>query len=102
MLSEALIIARREVHDAVRDWRIVGPMILLAVVFPYAMEFSTRLLTDVFKNSPVPSSVLAPSGLLLVGFFPLSISLVIALEAFAGEKERGSLEPLFASPLSDE
>jgi uncharacterized membrane protein SpoIIM required for sporulation len=36
-----------------------------------------------------------------VGFFPISISLVIALESFVGEKERRSLEPLLSSPLAD-
>jgi uncharacterized membrane protein SpoIIM required for sporulation len=36
-----------------------------------------------------------------VGFFPISISLVIALESFAGERERLSLEPLLATPLTD-
>jgi uncharacterized membrane protein SpoIIM required for sporulation len=39
--------------------------------------------------------------LLIVGFFPISISLVIALESFVGEKERGSIEPLLSSPLKD-
>jgi uncharacterized membrane protein SpoIIM required for sporulation len=36
-----------------------------------------------------------------VGFFPISFSLVIALETFVGEKERNSLEPLLATPLTD-
>ena len=39
--------------------------------------------------------------MLVVGFFPSSFSLVIALETFVGEKERGSLEPLLATPLTD-
>jgi uncharacterized membrane protein SpoIIM required for sporulation len=38
---------------------------------------------------------------MIVGFFPISISLVIALESFAGERERLSIEPLLATPLSD-
>jgi uncharacterized membrane protein SpoIIM required for sporulation len=40
-----------------------------------------------------------PFLLMIVGFFPISISLVIALESFAGERERLSLEPLLATPL---
>jgi uncharacterized membrane protein SpoIIM required for sporulation len=36
-----------------------------------------------------------------VGFFPITISLVIALESFAGETERRSIEPLLSSPLTD-
>jgi uncharacterized membrane protein SpoIIM required for sporulation len=39
--------------------------------------------------------------LLIVGFFPMSFSLVIALETFVGEKERKSLEPLLATPLTN-
>jgi uncharacterized membrane protein SpoIIM required for sporulation len=42
-----------------------------------------------------------PFLLMVVGFFPISFSLVIALETFVGEKERRSLEPLLATPLSD-
>jgi uncharacterized membrane protein SpoIIM required for sporulation len=38
---------------------------------------------------------------MIVGFFPTSVSLVIALESFVGEKERYSLEPLLATPLTD-
>ena len=37
----------------------------------------------------------------MVGFFPISVSLVIALESFVGEKERRSIEPLLCSPLTD-
>jgi len=36
-----------------------------------------------------------------VGFFPSSISLVVALESFAGERERRTIEPLLAAPLDD-
>jgi len=42
-----------------------------------------------------------PFLLMVVGFFPISFSLVIALETFVGEKERRSLEPLLATPLTD-
>jgi uncharacterized membrane protein SpoIIM required for sporulation len=38
---------------------------------------------------------------MVVGFFPISVSLVIALESFVGEKERRSIEPLLSSPLTD-
>jgi uncharacterized membrane protein SpoIIM required for sporulation len=38
---------------------------------------------------------------MIVGFFPISFSLVIALESFVGEKERGSIEPLLHAPLDD-
>jgi uncharacterized membrane protein SpoIIM required for sporulation len=38
---------------------------------------------------------------MVIGFFPISISLVIALETFVGEKERRSLEPLLSTPLTN-
>jgi len=44
---------------------------------------------------------LVPFLLMVVGFFPISVSLVIALESFVGEKERHSIEPLLATPMSD-
>jgi uncharacterized membrane protein SpoIIM required for sporulation len=44
---------------------------------------------------------LVPFLLMVVGFFPITVSLVIALEAFVGEKERGTIEPLLSSPLKD-
>jgi uncharacterized membrane protein SpoIIM required for sporulation len=47
------------------------------------------------------SERLVPFLLLVVGFFPMSFSLVIALETFVGEKERKSLEPLLATPLTN-
>jgi uncharacterized membrane protein SpoIIM required for sporulation len=42
-----------------------------------------------------------PFLLLVVGFFPTSFSLIIALESFVGEKERRSLEPLLSTPLTN-
>jgi uncharacterized membrane protein SpoIIM required for sporulation len=52
-------------------------------------------------DAPIIAERLVPFLLMVVGFFPISISLVIALESFAGERERLSLEPLLATPLSD-
>jgi uncharacterized membrane protein SpoIIM required for sporulation len=42
-----------------------------------------------------------PFLLMIVGFFPISFSLVIALETFVGEKERHTLEPLLSTPLTN-
>ena len=38
---------------------------------------------------------------MVVGFFPISFSLIIALESFVGEKERNSIEPILSMPVSD-
>ncbi len=100
-MMEALVITRREIRDSLRDWRIVAPIVILSLVFPYIMQMSASMATRMSNGSDLSPATFIPLALLLVGFFPLSISLVIALEAFVGEKERNSLEPLFASPLSD-
>ena len=52
-------------------------------------------------GAPLVGERLIPFLLMIVGFFPISVSLVIALESFVGEKERHSIEPLLGSPLSD-
>jgi uncharacterized membrane protein SpoIIM required for sporulation len=44
---------------------------------------------------------LVPFLFMVVGFFPISVSLVIALDSFVGEKERGSIEPLLNTPMKD-
>lgn len=103
MLSEALIITRREVRDSLRDWRIVAPILILTLVFPWIMNLTTRVginFVEEYQATIIPIRLI-PFGLMIVGFFPISFSLVIALETFVGEKERNSLEPLLGSPLSD-
>jgi uncharacterized membrane protein SpoIIM required for sporulation/ABC-type transport system involved in multi-copper enzyme maturation permease subunit len=102
-LSEALIITRREVRDQLRDWRIIFPILVLTLFFPGLMNFTAqRIVTFVQRfGAPIVGERLIPFLLLIVGFFPISVSLVIALESFVGEKERRSIEPLLGSPLSD-
>ncbi len=107
MFRDALIITRRELRDSIRDWRIVAPVLILALVFPFVMEIASRMALNLNQAAQAPNPVMTlpltfvPFALLLVGFFPVSMALVIALESFVGEKERNSLEPLLASPLSD-
>jgi uncharacterized membrane protein SpoIIM required for sporulation len=99
----ALIITRRELRDSVRDWRIVWPIVILTLVFPWLMNFTANVSTGfVEKYGAAPIGPrLIPFLLMIVGFFPISISLVIALETFVGEKERNSIEPLLTTPISD-
>lgn len=103
MFAEALIITRREIRDSLRDWRIVAPIVILTLIFPYIMNLSTQVAIKFVEeyNATIIPIHLIPFALMIVGFFPISFSLVIALETFVGEKERNSLEPLLASPLSD-
>jgi len=99
----ALIVARREIRDQLRDWRILTPIILLTLFFPLLMNFTAQQAVGFVERygAPIIGERLIPFLLMVVGFFPISISLVIALESFAGERERLSLEPLLATPLTD-
>lgn len=102
-LARVLIVTRREVRDQLRDWRIILPVVVLTLFFPLLMNFTADRLLDFVEQygAIILGERLVPFLLMVVGFFPISVSLVIALESFVGEKERHSLEPLLASPLSD-
>ncbi|MFB0534581.1 MAG: stage II sporulation protein M [Anaerolineae bacterium] len=102
-LAMALIVTRRELRDSLRDWRIVWPIVILTLVFPWLMNFTAKVSTSFVEKygaSPIGPRLI-PFLLMIVGFFPISISLVIALETFVGEKERNSIEPLLTTPISD-
>ena len=97
------LVAWRELRDQLRDWRIIIPMVILTLVLPFlanagalaAINFTAQY------DTPLIAERLVPFLMLVVGFFPITVSLVIALEAFVGEKERGTIEPLLVSPLKD-
>jgi uncharacterized membrane protein SpoIIM required for sporulation/ABC-type transport system involved in multi-copper enzyme maturation permease subunit len=102
-LRPALIITRREMRDQLRDWRIILPIVVLTLVFPFLANFTTRRILGFVQQygATLIAERFIPFLLMIVGFFPISISLVIALESFAGESERRSIEPLLSSPLTD-
>ncbi|MBI4771919.1 MAG: stage II sporulation protein M [Chloroflexi bacterium] len=101
--SRAMIVTRREVRDQLRDWRIIAPVIVLTLFFPLLMNFTAGQAVRFVERygAPIIGERLIPFLLMVVGFFPISVSLVIALESFVGEKERHSLEPLLSSPMTD-
>ena len=102
-LEAIWMVARREFLDQFRDWRIVVPMLLLVTLFPFIADDTTRQAVN-FMNRFGGSLILdhlVPFVVLVIGFFPLSFTLVVALESFVGEKERGTIEPLLSSPLED-
>ena len=102
-LGLAWLVAWRELRDQLRDWRIIFPMIALTLILPFladlgaqsAINFTTKY------GTPLIAERLVPFLLMVVGYFPITVSLVIALESFVGEKERGTIEPLLSSPLKD-
>lgn len=102
-LRMALIVTKREVRDSFRDWRIIIPIILLTLVFPALATFTARAMFRFVGQfgATLIGDRIVPFMLLIVGFFPMSFSLVIALETFVGEKERKSLEPLLSTPLTN-
>ena len=102
-LRPALIITRREIRDQFRDWRIIVPILILTLIFPAIMNFTARRAVVFVEQygASIIGERLIPFLLMVVGFFPISISLVIALESFVGEKERRSIEPLLSSPMTD-
>jgi len=99
----ALIITRREVRDSFRDWRIIAPIVILTFLFPFLAQFVAGRFTEFVTGygAEIIGERTIPFLLMIVGFFPISISLVIALETFVGEKERRSLEPLLSTPLTN-
>jgi len=102
-LLPALAVTRREIKDTLRDWRIVMPITLLVVTFPVLATLVGRAGVNYVNQYGAEIIVerLFPFLMLVVGFFPSTFSLVIALETFVGEKERRSLEPLLSTPLTD-
>ncbi len=102
-LHPVWLICKRELRDQFRDWRILSPLVILTIGFPFlmnaiayeAVSFANQYGGNLIVDRLVPFSVL------IIGFFPLTISLLGALELFVGEKERGTIEPLLATPLSD-
>lgn len=99
----AWLITKRELMDQMRDWRILIPMIVLTAFFPYLMTVAAQTAIDYLNQfgGNLIAERLLPFLILVVGFFPVTVSLVVALEAFVGEKERGTIEPLLTSPMAD-
>lgn len=90
-LQNAWVVTRREVRDSFRDWRIMVPIFILTLCFPLLAQGMTEIFTNFFiANGAEPMvDVFLPLLPMIVGFFPVSISLVIALETFC-RRERAA------------
>ncbi|MEW6401502.1 MAG: stage II sporulation protein M [Chloroflexota bacterium] len=97
------LVTRRELRDQMRDWRVLTPLIILTVFFPILMNEFSRMTVDFLNqfNADLILDRLVPFSILIIGFFPITVSLVVSLESFVGEKERGTIEPLLSSPLEN-
>jgi len=97
------LVAGRELRDQLRDWRIVLPLLILTLAFPFLMNEVAAQAVSFFAKygTTLIAYRLVPFSILIIGFFPITISLVVALESFVGEKERGTIEPLLNSPAEN-
>src|SRR5512140_292110 len=97
------LVAQRELRDQLRDWRILFPLAVLTGSFPLLMDAVAREAVRFFARygTTLIAERLVPFSVLIIGFFPITISLVVALESFVGEKERGTIEPLLSAPLKN-
>jgi ABC-type Na+ efflux pump permease subunit len=97
------LVARREMRDQLRDWRVLFPLIILTVAFPFLMNAVARQAVEFINQYGADLVIdrLVPFSILIIGFFPNTVSLVVALESFVGEKERGTIEPLLTKPRED-
>lgn len=97
------VVARREIRDTLTDWRVLTPMLILAILFPAIIVAGIRLglpLLDRIDPEATADKII-PFGAMIAAFFPISFSLVVALESFVGEKERNTLEALLVMPMTD-
>lgn len=97
------LVAGRELRDQFRDWRVLAPMIILVFCFPVLMNEFARQAVDFLNqyNANLILERLVPFSIMIIGFFPITVSLVVALESFVGEKERGTIEPMLSAPLDN-
>jgi uncharacterized membrane protein SpoIIM required for sporulation len=99
-MSAIRTIARREISETMTDWRTLTPIFILTFIVPQLLIGATAVAID-FIDDIGTVTRLVPFAMLLVGFIPASFSLISALESFVGERERNSIEALFAMPISD-
>ncbi|HCB02604.1 MAG TPA: hypothetical protein DEP19_09495 [Anaerolineae bacterium] len=102
-LKPIWLVAKRELRDQLRDWRVLFPMLILTLCFPFLMNEFAKQTVDFLNqyNADLILDRLVPFSILIIGFFPITVSLVVALESFVGEKERGTIEPLLSAPFDD-
>ena len=97
---KAELVARRDLRDATSELRLVLAMVALTIAIPVGSAIGIRALAY-FGGGTAVVNRLAIVGAFFVVFIPASFSLVLALEAFVGERERTTLEVLLSTPLKE-
>jgi ABC-type Na+ efflux pump permease subunit len=97
------LIARRAAVESLRDGLTLLSGVAFAVVTPILLLWVTvrPLTTDPQSAADVPLGSVLVINLLLAGLLPTVAAAGVAAGLFAGEKERGILTPLLASPASN-
>src|SRR5437588_8771826 len=97
---KAVLVAQRDLRDAVSELRLILAMVALTVAIPIGSAVGVRGLAY-FGGGTAVVDRLALVGAFFVVFIPASFSLVLALESFVGERERTTLEVLVSTPLRE-
>ncbi len=97
---KALLVAARDLRDAVSELRLIAAMVALTVAIPIGSAAGVRALAY-FGGGTAVVNRLSLVGAFFVVFIPASFSLVLALESFVGERERMTLEVLLSTPLRE-
>ncbi len=96
------LIARRELRESISDTRLFIAMTSLTFVIPLLAAAGVTFVTHYLGHGGLGiAERLAEVGAFFVVFLPASFSLVLALESFSGERERNTLETLFATQLRE-
>lgn len=91
-MRNVIVICRKELLEISRDKKFIIPCLLMPVGMPIMFYFMLRGGTTGYMFS---------LGLMMLGLLAAMFSLGIAVESFVGEKERKTIEPLLATPLSE-
>jgi uncharacterized membrane protein SpoIIM required for sporulation len=97
---KALLVASRDLRDAVSELRLIAAMVGLTLAIPIGSGSGVRALAA-FGGGTAVVNRLSLVGAFFVVFIPASFSLVLALESFVGERERTTLEVLLSTPLRE-
>ena len=96
------LVARRDLRESTSDARLFIAMTSLTFVIPLLAVGGVTVAGRFFGGGGLGiAERLIEVGAFFVVFLPASFSLVLALESFSGERERNTLETLFATPLRE-